>query len=76
MTTRDLMADLDAACAIIDDARHAIAGPGPRVEPTIAALHSEDAARLIQEWTRRKKDRLDPIPTHVRVHGSASRGRG
>ena len=47
-------ADLDAAVAIIDDARHAITGQGKRIATTEAVLFSSDAARLVRE----RDDRL------------------
>ena len=62
--------DLDTAAAIIDDARHAITGPGRRIDKTTEALFSEDAGRLVREWETRKRSRLDPTPTSVRVHES------
>ena len=46
-------ADLDAAAAIIDDARHAITGTR-KVATTEAVLFSSDAARLVRE----RDDRL------------------
>ena len=62
------MSDLDLACEILDDARHAITGPGRRIDKTTEALFSEDAGRLVREWEARKRSRLDPTPTSVRVH--------
>jgi hypothetical protein len=60
--------DIDIACEIIDAARHAITGPGRRIDKTMQALLTEDAGRLVREWEARKKSRLDPTPTSVRVH--------
>ena len=62
--------DLDAAAAIIDDARHAITGPGRRIDRTMQALLTEDALRLVREWEQRKRAAADPTPTSVRVHES------
>lgn len=62
--------DLDAAAAIIDLARHAIydnRGNLARAR-TKDVLFSEDAGRLVREWEVRKRSRLDPTPTSVRVH--------
>lgn len=64
--------DLDAAAAIIDLARHAIydnRGNLARAR-TKEALFTEDAGRLVREWEARKRSRLDPTPTSVRVHES------
>ena len=67
-------ADLDAAVAIIDDARHAITGPGRRIATTEAVLFSSDAARLVREWEARRLAviRQQP-PAHV-MHHRASGG--
>ena len=62
--------DLDLACEILDDARHAITGPGRRIDRTMQALFSEDAGRLVREWEQRKRAAADPTPTSVRVHES------
>ena len=62
--------DLDAAAAIIDDARHAITGPGRRIDKTMQALLTEDALRIVREWEQRKRAAADPTPTSVRVHQS------
>ena len=62
--------DLDLACAILDDARHAITDPGRRIDNTTEALFSEDAGRLVREWEQRKRAAADPTPTSVRVHES------
>lgn len=62
------MTDLDLACEILDAARHAITGPGRRIDKTTQALFAPDAGRLVREWETRKKSRLDPTPTSVRVH--------
>ena len=64
--------DLDLACEILDLARHEIydnRGNLARAR-TKAALFSEDAGRLVREWEARKRSRLDPTPTSVRVHES------
>jgi len=62
-------ADLDAAVAIIDDARHAITGQGKRIATTEAVLFSSDAARLVREWEARRLAviRQQP-PAHVMHH--------
>ena len=62
--------DLDLACEIIDAARHAITGPGRRIDNTTEVLFSEDAGRLVREWEQRKRAAADPTPTSVRVHES------
>ena len=62
--------DLDTAAAIIDDARHAITGPGRRIDKTMQALLTEDALRIVREWEARKRAAADPTPTSVRVHQS------
>ena len=62
--------DLDTAAAIIDDARHAITGPGRRIDKTMQALLTEDALRIVREWEQRKRAAADPTPTSVRVHES------
>ena len=62
--------DLDLACEILDDARHAITDPGRRIDNTTEALFSEDAGRLVREWEQRKRAAADPTPTSVRVHES------
>lgn len=62
--------DLDLACEILDDARHAITGPGRRIDNTTEALFSDDAGRLVREWEQRKRAAADPTPTSVRVHES------
>ena len=62
--------DLDLACEILDLARHAITGPGRRIDKTTEALFSEDAGRLVREWEQRKRAAADPTPTSVRVHES------
>ena len=49
------MTDLDLACVVLDLARHAIAGPGRRIERTKDVLFGEDAARLVREWEDRKR---------------------
>ena len=59
--------DLDTAAAILDDARHAITGKGFRITKTEDVLFAEDAGRLVREWEARKRSRLDPTPTSVRV---------
>ena len=64
--------DLDLACEILDLARHEIydnRGNLARAR-TKEALFSEDAGRLVREWETRKRSRLDPTPTSVRVHES------
>ena len=64
--------DLDLACEILDLARHEIydnRGNLARAR-TKAALFTEDAGRLVREWEARKRSRLDPTPTSVRVHES------
>ena len=66
------MTDLDLACEILDLARHEIydnRGNLARAR-TKEALFSEDAGRLVREWEARKRSRLDPTPTSVRVHES------
>ena len=60
--------DLDLACEILDDARHAITGKGFRITKTEDVLFAEDAGRLVRDWEARKRSRLDPTPTSVRVH--------
>jgi hypothetical protein len=60
--------DLDLACEILDDARHAITGPGRRIDKTMQALLTEDALRIVREWEQRKRAAADPTPTSVRVH--------
>ena len=62
--------DLDLACEILDDARHAITDPGRRIDNTTEALFSGDAGRLVREWEQRKRAAADPTPTSVRVHES------
>mgnify|MGYP001769771225 CR=1 FL=1 len=62
--------DLDLACEILDDARHAITDPGRRIDNTTEVLFSEDAGRLVREWEQRKRAAADPTPTSVRVHES------
>ena len=62
--------DLDLACEILDDARHAITDPGRRIYNTTEELFSEDAGRLVREWEQRKRAAADPTPTSVRVHES------
>lgn len=62
--------DLDLACEILDDARHAITGKGFRITKTEDVLFSEDAGRLVREWEQRKRAAADPTPTSVRVHES------
>ena len=61
--------DLDIAAAIIDDARHAITGPGRRVATTEAIVFGSDAARLVREWEARRLAviRQQP-PAHVMHH--------
>ena len=59
--------DLDTAAEILDDARHAITGKGFRITKTEDVLFAEDAGRLVREWEARKRSRLDPTPTSVRV---------
>ena len=64
--------DLDLACEILDDARHAIydnRGNLARAR-TKEVLFSEDAGRLVREWEQRKRAAADPTPTSVRVHES------
>ena len=64
--------DLDLACEILDLARHEIydnRGNLARAR-TKEVLFSEDAGRLVREWEARKRSRLDPTPTSVRVHQS------
>ena len=66
------MSDLDIACEILDAARHEIydnRGNLARAR-TKEVLFSEDAGRLVREWEARKRSRLDPTPTSVRVHES------
>ena len=61
--------DLDTAVEILDLARHEIydnRGNLARAR-TKAALFTEDAGRLVREWEARKRSRLDPTPTSVRV---------
>lgn len=62
--------DLDLACELLDLARHEIYdNRGNRARArTKEVLFSEDAGRLVREWEARKKSRLDPTPTSVRVH--------
>ena len=62
--------DLDTAAEILDLARHAITGPGRRIDKTTEALFSVAAGRLLRDWETRKRSRLDPTPTSVRVHES------
>ena len=62
--------DLDTAVEILDAARHEIydnRGNLARAR-TKAALFTEDAGRLVRDWESRKRSRLDPTPTSVRVH--------
>lgn len=54
--------DLDTAAAILDDARHAITGPGRRIDKTMQALLTEDALRIVREWEQRKRAAADPLP--------------
>ena len=64
--------DIDLACEILDLARHEIydnRGNLARAR-TKEALFSEDAGRLLRDWETRKRSRLDPTPTSVRVHES------
>lgn len=63
-----MIPDLDLACEILDDARHAITGPGRRIDKTTEALFSVAAGRLLRDWETRKRSRLDPTPTSVLVH--------
>jgi hypothetical protein len=60
--------DLDAAVAIIDDARHAITGPR-KVATTEAVLFGSESARLVREWEARRLAviRQQP-PAHVMHH--------
>jgi len=60
--------DLDAAVAIIDDARHAITGTGKRVATTEAVLFSSDAARLVRERDDRRRIAAARQPPHVMHH--------
>lgn len=62
------MTDLDLACEILDAARHAITSKGFRITKTEDVLFSEDAGRLLRDWETRKRSRLNPTPTSVRVH--------
>ena len=77
MTARDYLAELDAAVAIIDDARHAITGDGHRttlsmlVAYTEAVLFESEPARLVREWEARHLAALRRVPpTHVAHHES------
>ena len=69
-------ADLDAAAAIIDDARHAITGTGKRIANAEIVLFGSDAARLVREWEARRlaviRRQLPPHVMHHRASGATS----
>ena len=63
------MSDLDAAVAIIDDARHAITGTRQRIAHTEAVLFGTDAARLVRERDdRRRIAAAGQLPPHILHH--------
>ena len=71
-TSDDDTDDLDAACAIIDDARHAVMESSKtRLGDRLAQIVlTTGALRLVREWEQRKRRAADPTPTSVRVHES------
>ena len=61
--------DLYLALSIIDDARHAIYGPGKKVANTEAVLFGEDATRLVRLLGEMKHDAaVGQIPAHIAIH--------
>ena len=69
-----LAGQVEVACSIIDDARHAAAGERTKLGLTLnPILFGEDASRLIRERDSRRKRAADNTPAHVRIHTNNQR---
>ena len=67
--------DLYLALSIIDDARHAIYGPGKRVANTESVLFGGEATRLVRLLGEMKRDAaVGQIPVHLAIHQHYDQG--
>ena len=67
--------DLYLALSIIDDARHAIYGPGKKVANTEAVLFGGEATRLVRLLGEMKHDAaVGQIPVRLAIHQHHDRG--